>query len=186
VKQPKGGGSGHTRKHAKASAKHAHNKPKHNPKKQPAAHHHHQKQHVHVVARPGRKPMKRGLPAAGGVSCCAAEAVAQTLRLAGGSVSAADILALYYRTAGGPDSGASIWETLEAAYRWGLAGVKPLGYGPVGETVGDGAVILGVDLPGDHAVVADSGRWWSWGTAWPLSAFPAATVAEAWEISWAS
>jgi hypothetical protein len=178
-----GGGGGHTAKHASA-AKHTRGKAKHAPAKQKPSHHKASAAKVHTVASSPKVTKKRGLAAADAVNCCAAEAVAQTLRLAGGSVSDADVLALYYRTAGGPDAGASIWETLDAAYRWGLAGVRPLGYAPVAEVVGDGAVILGVDLPGDHAVVADSGRWWSWGTAWPLSAFPRAVTWEAWEVQW--
>jgi hypothetical protein len=179
---------------------------------------------------------------------CSAAAVARSLILAGGSVSAADVLGLYYRVADGPDAGASIWEMLAAAYRYGIGGVKPLWFEPSPVVVLDGAtgpgglgffepeqcephpaplaflppatqitpgaaaelpplpvgwlgavplgvvasahgtkrssVILGVDLPGDHAVVADSGQWWSWGTAWPLSAFPAAQVFEAWAVAW--
>jgi hypothetical protein len=186
LKQPAGGSSGHTHKHAGKSTKHAHGKAKHNPKHQPAAHHHKTKpQPVHTVAHHPKTKTKRGLAAAGGLNCCAAEAVATSLRLTGAPVTAADVLGLYYRAAGGADAGASIWETLEAACRYGVGGVRPVGFEPAGWD-DPAAVILGVDLPGDHAVVADSGQWWSWGTAWPLSAFPAATIEEAWAITWPS
>ena len=67
----------------------------------------------------------RGL-SAGDVQCCAAEALAASLRLAGGAVSDADVLALYWHTADGPDAGASILATLEAAAEHGLGGVRPV------------------------------------------------------------
>jgi hypothetical protein len=120
----------------------------------------------------------------GGVSLCSAAAVARSLVLAGGSVSPAAVLALYYRVADGPDAGASIWETLNAAYRWGLGGVRPAGFWPV-EADDPAAALLHLELPaGAHAVAADGGRWWSWGTLWPPSAFPAAVVAESWAVTW--
>jgi hypothetical protein len=43
-------------------------------------------------------------------------------------------------------------------------------------------LILGVDLPGPHAVLATPGGWWSWGelySPWPCR------VEEAWAVSWA-
>src|SRR5258708_22438339 len=80
------------------------------------------------AARPAavKKPVKRKQALGEAVACCAAEALAASLRLAGWRVSDADVLALYERTAGGPDAGASISETLEAAQRFGLAAVRPL------------------------------------------------------------
>ena len=99
-------------------------------------------------------------------------------------MSAWDVLALYRHTADGPDVFTSIPETLEAAYRWGLAGVQPVSFGPV-DFDDPAAQLLGVDLPGPHAVCADGGWWFSWGDLWPPSAFPGAVVEEAWAVQWA-
>lgn len=120
----------------------------------------------------------------GGVSCCSAEALAASLRLLGVAVGDADVLSLYLRTAESPDAGASISGTLEAVYRWGLAGVRPLSFGPV--ALDDpAAVLLGLDLPeGPHAVALDSGgAVWSWGGLHELT--PEAVVEEAWAVTWA-
>lgn len=43
------------------------------------------------------------------------------------------------------------------------------------------SLILGVDVPGPHAVLATPDGWWSWGELydpWPC------TVSEAWAVSW--
>lgn len=182
MKQPQG--SGHTKKHARSS-KHAHNKGKHNPKQQPATHHHHQKQHVHTVTHHPKKT-KRGL-AITGLDCCAAEALAASLRLTGRAVSDADVFTLYRHTVGGSDAGASIWETLDAAYAWGLGGIRPVSYGPAVAAGDRGGLLLGVDLPGPHTVCAQAGLWWSWGRAWcPHCWFPDAVLEEAWEVTWPS
>lgn len=68
---------------------------------------------------------------AGDVSCCSAEALAASLRLAGVAVADADVLALYWHTAESANAGASIAGTLETAYRWGLAGTRPESFVPV-------------------------------------------------------
>jgi hypothetical protein len=47
------------------------------------------------------------------------------------------------------------------------------------------SLLLGVDLPGPHAVVAVPGGWLSWGQVWPVAEFPDAVVEEAWEVTWA-
>jgi hypothetical protein len=62
---------------------------------------------------------------AGDVACCSAEALAASLRLAGHPVTDEDVLELYWLTASDPDEGASILATLEAAQRFGLAGIRP-------------------------------------------------------------
>ncbi len=44
-----------------------------------------------------------------------------------------------------------------------------------------GTVLLGVDRPGPHAVLATPDGWWSWGelySPWP------ARIEEAWVVSW--
>jgi hypothetical protein len=115
-------------------------------------------------------------------------------------VSDADVLALYRRTADSPDAAASIWATLEAAYRWGLAAVRPVEFRPVlaleevvphddslfpQRATGAFGLILGLELPeGPHSVLADGGQWFSWGDCWPLSAFGDAVVEEAWAVLW--
>jgi len=121
-----------------------------------------------------------------GVACCSAEALAASLRLSGVAVSDRDVLALYKRTADSPDAGASIWATLEAAWRHGLAGVRPLDFRPVdlaGVTSGSG-LILGLELPeGPHAVAGgDDGGVWSWGRLWDMT--DEAVVEEAWQVTW--
>jgi hypothetical protein len=65
------------------------------------------------------------------VACCSAEALAASLRLTGRPVSDEDVLALYWHTARDEDAGASILATLEAAGEFGLAGVRPVSFGPV-------------------------------------------------------
>jgi hypothetical protein len=65
----------------------------------------------------------------GDVSCCAAQALAASLRLAlGVTVHEQDMLALYWRTADDPDEGASILDTLRAAREYGLSGIRPAGW----------------------------------------------------------
>jgi hypothetical protein len=114
------------------------------------------------------------------VALCSARAVAESLRLAGGSVSDADVLALYWHTAADADAGASILETLEAARWFGLAGARPV-YGTCQAPFTYGQII-GVDIPQPHAVaVAADGTWWSWGE--PHEPWTA-EIDEAWEVSW--
>lgn len=74
------------------------------------------------AARPAahKKPVKRKLALGEAVACCAAEALAASLRLTGWPVSDADVLALYELTAGDEDEGATIGATLEAAAEHGL------------------------------------------------------------------
>jgi hypothetical protein len=118
-----------------------------------------------------------------GWSCCAAEAVAASLRLSGWPVSGAEVVNLYRLTADGPDAAASIVATLEAAAVHGLAGIRPACFGPV--ALDDpAAVILGLDLPeAPHAVCADpSGAVWSWGGLYEMTA--EAVLEEAWTVTW--
>lgn len=91
---------------------------------------------------------KAGLALApGDVNCCAAQAVAASLRLAlGVAVHEQDVLALYWRTAGDPDEGASILDTLRAAREYGLSGARPA----VIEHIGQRAEAWRV-TPEDHA-----------------------------------
>jgi hypothetical protein len=143
--------------------------------------HHKPLHHQHRVQP--KKPAKRKLALAGDVACCAAEALAATLRLAGWPVGPSDVLALYGHTAGDPDAGAFIPAALEAAYAHGLAGVRPVSFAPVDP--GDPAAsILGLDLPGPHAVAATPEGWWSWGSLHDPAGWLDAVIEEAWAVRW--
>ena len=190
----------------------------------------------------GGRKHKRGLALGEAVACCAAEALAASLRLTGWPVSDRDVLALYELTADGPDEGASIEATLEAAAARGLGGRHPVdvhelkvhdsGLGHLqqpgelhalhlgelhglddvavalldrdvpdafaefdghGSDVGRGdpalvlvhPLILGVDLPGSHALCDDGAAWWSWGQPFDPAVFPGAVIEEAWAVRWA-
>lgn len=53
------------------------------------------------------------------------------------------------------------------------------------EFVSRAGLILGVDLPGPHAVLATpDGAWWSWGEPYDPAAWPDAVIEEAWEVRW--
>ncbi len=145
-----------------------------------------------MTRKPPVKPQPRKLALGDAVACCSAEALAASLRLTGRRVTDADVLALYERTAGGPDAGASILATLEAAAEFGLAGLRPLTftevmpYGPLGATLCEtrAGLILGTELPGPHAVLADGTWWWSWGEPYDPATFPGAVIEEAWAVTW--
>lgn len=179
--------AGHTAKHTPAStAKHKQAKPKHNPKQHPKAAGHHaagKAAPVHTAAKPAKGAKPRKLSPGSAVACCSAEALAASLRLSGRVVGADDVLALYWRTAGDPDAGASILATLEAAAEFGLAGVRPVSFRPVDAL--DNRALIGCTLPGGpHAVLAETGRWWSWSQPWPPAAFHDAVIEEAWAVTW--
>ena len=157
---------------------------------------------AHTGKAPKAAPVKRQLALGDGVACCAAEAVAASLRLTGRPVSDADVLALYRHTADGPDTGATIPATLEAACEFGLAGYRPV-FGEVmrpdlrqrllhelpepdlSSRVSRAGLILGVDLPGPHAVLDDGLGWWSWGELYDPACWPDAVIEEAWALTWA-
>lgn len=221
------------------------------------------KAHHAVAAQPAHKqqPPKtaaqiklahaRALSPGSLVACCPFEALAAGLRLAGWPVGAEDVLDLYARVADGPDAGVTITAALAGAARWGLAGVRPLGFEPVelsgvvdefdradrgcaaslqqrrelhalqigqadladavavapfddhppfGAVALDGhggyvggrdpalvfvhGFILGVDLPGPHAVFATPAGWWSWGELHDPAEWPDAVIGEAWWVRW--
>ena len=109
----------------------------------------------------------------GDVGCCTAEAVAQYWRLAGVPFGDADMLGLFREAGGHPDRGIPVAEMLDAS---GLA------FAPA-DLDATGGLILGVDLPGPHAVLVTADGWWSWGQLWCPCEFPDAVVEEAWVIS---
>lgn len=190
---------GHVTKHA-GSTKHHATKKKHHPAK--AKKHHPAKVdpsvlakavekvladlHVHVVAKhPAHaKPTKKKASWSPNLdtACCAAEALAASLRLTGRTVDPQDVLDLYWRTAVHPDQGASLLETFEAAAEFGLAGVRLLDARPA-QALATG-VVLGVDLAERHAAVVDGHGVWTWGLWRPVSCGLLAAADEAWVITW--
>jgi len=135
---------------------------------------HRQTHHKHHQAGGAGSGKKRGLSP--GACCCAAEALAVSLRIQGFEVTEHDVLDLYYLTANSPDEGASIESTLAAAAETGLAGIRVVSY----ESVACGPGILGVNVPGPHTVWDDGTSWWSWGTSWPAFA----ETEECWKVAW--
>jgi hypothetical protein len=143
---------------------------------------------------------------------CAAEAVAMSLRLAGQRVSDDEVAGLHWLAGGDARQPVSIAGALAAAARSGLAGCCPLLLGEfpphvldvpgagidqaglrcrVGDYRQDDcrvssahALILGVDRPGPHCVLATPAGWWSWGrlySPWPCA------IEEVWGVPlWAS
>ena len=145
-----------------------------------------------------KRPVKRKLALGESVACCAAEALAASLRLTGVPVSDSDVLAIYWHTASDADAGATILATLEAACRFGVAGIRPVSFREVmlnalpecgrrelpqlHET--RAGLILGGDLPGPHALYDDGTAWWSWGEPYDRATWPDAVIEEAWEVRW--
>lgn len=178
---------GHTAKHA-GTAKH-HGTRKHRPssaaqkaaaKKWAAAGA--QAHHLHAVAKHAGHPTPAKWSPTADVACCAAEALAASLRLTGRTVTDRDVLDLYWLTADDADAGAGLWATIEAATEYGLAGVRPLDARPA-EHAGTG-VILGVDLAERHAVTVDGHGVWTWGAWRPVSCGLLDAADEAWAITW--
>lgn len=145
---------------------------------------------------------------------CAAAAVANSLLLATGErVSDEDVLVLHVAAAGSPDAGASVLGVLEAAQRYGLAGVTPAAlspvraaltcctfstdpradrsgrrryYGTVQAPQPLPSVILELALPGGiHAVLLGDGFAVTWGQAIPVTpAFLEHQAVAAWALTW--
>lgn len=151
-----------------------------------------------------KKTAKRGASLGEAVPCCAAEALAASLRLAGWVVSDAEVLALHRLATCDPMDCAYIEDVLEAAALYGLAGVHLAGFRELdldgqladkdgsrcdsGVAVGSRepvppvAVILGIDQPRPHTVLDDGSAWWSWGQPW--EPFAGAVISEAWSLRW--
>jgi len=137
---------------------------------------------AHRVAKHPAHAKPAALALAGDVACCAAEALAASLRMAGHPVADADVLALYLAITGDPDAGAPIAATLEAAADVGLAGHRPR-YEPV--TALHTGVVFGCTLPGGrHAATIDGPGVWTWGRWQPFTRPLLAD--EAWQIEWAA
>ena len=214
--------AGHAKKHT-GTKKHAASA-KHHPASKPA-HHAAKTAHAKTAHAKAKHPAhtKARALSIGDVSCCAADALAWSLRLAGWPVADEDVLALYKLTADSPDTGASILATLDAASVFGLAGVRPVSFEarellievpvpcgvrfPVVDSAAlagidsdDGSapgarnhrhrdghpssLILGLELPGPHAVCQQDGQWWTWGEPYDPCCFPDAVIEEAWAVTW--
>ena len=109
----------------------------------------------------------------GDVGCCAAEAVAAYLRLSGVPFSDADMLGLFQRAGAHPDKGVLLEDVLFAS---------GLPFTPA-DPDEPGDLILGIDLPGSHAVLATADGWWSWGELHCPCEFPDAVIEEAWAVN---
>lgn len=138
--------------------------------------------HVQAVAKHAGHPQPAKWTPNADVACCAAEALAVSLRLTGREVTGRDVLDLYWRTTDDPDSGATIPATLEAAAVYGLGGVRLVDARPV--THARTGVVLGVDLAERHAVTVDGHGVWSWGTWRPVPGGLFEAADEAWELIW--
>lgn len=185
MKHPGGAGhsgAGHGAKHTRSS-KHVHGKTaKHHPKGQKKAHHVTKGVKAHTVAHHPHHP--RGLAVGDWLPVCSLEAVAMSLRLAGQPVGD-DEVAWLWELAG--RRWLSIPEAFAAAVaEFGTTGaeVYPLPKARACSYVVSprpSMLILGVDWPGPHAVLATPDGWWSWGKLWE----PWTTaVSEAWEVTW--
>lgn len=141
---------------------------------------------------------------------CSFEALAQSLRLAGQFVHDDEVAGLW-ELAGAPALGASVAAALDAASLHGLAGFRPQferpigvegrgghaqerfalpvaqdeagSFGPFDDLIAGNfhGLILHVDVPGPHAVLATADGWWSWGelySPWRCR------ISEAWAVSW--
>lgn len=154
---------------------------------------------VHTVAKHPAHPKPRAL-SPGAVACCPAEAVAAAARLAGWAVSDQDVLDLYARCADGPSSGFTIAAALTAGIggkrlEFGMVPLDDAVAGPATQCTGPRArvsgdrltsLILGVELPGPHAVtVAPDGCWWSWGQLFDPDGWPDLVIEEAWAVTFA-
>lgn len=139
--------------------------------------------------RPKRKkPVRKWSPGVD-VACCSAQALGTLL-----GWDWSQVLDLYWRTADGPDAGASIEDTL-LAVRPGVAPVPEAPWFAVHSSGSHpglpgtsrestwGGLILGVDLPGSHAIaVKPDGTWWSWGEPFDPAEWPDMVIDEAWAV----
>lgn len=132
----------------------------------------------------GLKPLKtHHALSAGEVSCCAAEAVADSLRVFHGTpVGPEDVLELYFRVAATPAEGAALSDVLRAAQACGLAGWYPL-YRPADPFLLVPGTLAGFDSWDEgeaHAALAFEGGAWTWGEVAPWPGVPD----EAWVVRW--
>jgi hypothetical protein len=152
--------------------------------------------HVKSVARAkARRAAFRKLELAGPLDYggCAAQALAAHLELTTGYPASYGEVRSLFTAAGGRDpGGVTLAAVLDAlAGGWSLGGRPLAGFhlADLGddEAMSEAGLILGVSLPGPHAVVADpDGDWLTWGMAVPADEFPEAVICEAWAVEWAA
>lgn len=133
------------------------------------------------------KTTKKGLALGSDVACCAAEAVAASLRELGVFVADEAVLELFQASGGDPAQGVMIADVLQAASRRGLEGWKLSSWEWVEPSLElPSHAILGLDLPGSgpHTVLATPEGWWSWGELYRPDQFHYATIDEIWAVSW--
>ena len=173
-----------TKKHAGSHKHHASGK--HHPSHHPVHHHHvggtHHPSHSHVVGKHHKHTKPAKWSPMDDIACCAAQALAASLRLTGRRVTDADILDLYWRTAGHADAGATLADTIAAAAEYGLGGVRLADARPT-IRLGDG-VVIGADLTERHAMTMGGHGVWTWGQWLPASCNLLGAVDEAWELTW--
>jgi hypothetical protein len=126
---------------------------------------------------------------------CSLEAVAMSLRLQGERVSADDV-AMRWETLGElsiPDAAEAFGVSVGPGRMAAVTGLRPGAYvaadcpasgwlsQPPARTSHNSALLLGVNIPGPHAVLATPGGWWSWGE---LYAPWRCRIEEVWEVTW--
>jgi hypothetical protein len=127
-------------------------------------------------------PVKHALMP-GDVSCCAAEAVADSLRVFYGvPAGAEDVLELYFRVARHPDEGAALSDVLRAAEACGLAGWYPRYFPSDPHLLVPGSIAGFSSWDGGepHAALAAAGGAWTWDEILPWPGVPD----EAWTVRW--
>lgn len=93
-----------------------------------------------------------------------------------------DLRGLFTAAGGDDQDGVVIEAVLEELRARGLiTGYTPV---PLDGDLSVSGLVLGVDLPGAHAVATCPGGWQSWGQVWPAAGFPDAVVCEAWAIDY--
>ncbi len=155
---------------------------KHHPQHQPAQAHQGGK---HAAPAHGKSP-RRGLPLlANGVCCCTPEALAESLRMAGWPAERGDMLELYFAMTDDPNAGVSIPAALEAASKFGVAGVKPVSWAQIPNELWQPGDIEGwlMDNGDRHSVALTRSGMISWGEHWMPDTLPR-TVEETWTIRW--
>jgi hypothetical protein len=93
--------------------------------------------------------------------------------------------ACYALTGHRPDLGSEDGVLIPAALEMLAAAGLISGFAPADLDDDSPALILGVSLPGPHAVLTiPGGAWWSWGEPRDPADFPDAVVEEAWQVTW--
>jgi hypothetical protein len=138
--------------------------------------------HLHAVAKHAGHPQPAKWSPTTDVACCAVEAMAASLRMAGHVVTDVEVLDLYWRITEDPDAGITLPDAFTAAADYGLAGVRLLDAQPA-QQLGDG-VVLGVDLAERHAMTVDGHGVWTWGAWHQAGCGLFAAADEAWELTW--